>query len=235
MNPIPEERFFDFTCPYCEADLSFLDTFAGTAQSCPECQESIVVPSQGTPVGGRLPIPVTTHRLVLRRFQPGDWKDLLELMSNEEGLRHVDAPLMDEAAVLRWLEADRAARLTQPRQPFCLGMELQGKNKLIGYTSISCQDETHLQAGFGVVVHPDFRDYGSEAVGGLLRFSFAGIALHRLNTSCDSRDAAYRQMLEAAGLRCEGEFLKDRFVNGEWVNTAWYALLREEYERWPKV
>ena len=30
------------------------------------------------------------------------------------------------------------------------------------------------------------------------------------------------------GMRREGEFLKDRFLNGEWVDTVWLAMLSEE-------
>jgi RimJ/RimL family protein N-acetyltransferase len=230
-----EPTFIDFRCPYCEADLSFIDALAGTAQGCPQCSEMVVVPRESTEVGGTLPLPINTQRLIMRRFQPGDWKDLLALMSSEEVLRYVDSPLMDEAAVLHWLDTDRMARLMQPGQTTGLGVELRGQDKLIGYVSITCRDEAHRQTGFGVVMHPDFRGHGSEAVGGLLSFGFRGIGLHRLNAASDRRDEAYRRMLEEAGLRCEGEFLKDRFVDGQWVDTVWYALLREEYEKSPRA
>jgi hypothetical protein len=32
-------------------------------------------------------------------------------------------------------------------------------------------------------------------------------------------------------MRCEGEFLKDRLINNEWVNTVWYARLDEDHRQ----
>jgi RimJ/RimL family protein N-acetyltransferase len=197
--------------------------------------EPVVIPLTSAPVAGRLPVPVSTRRLTLRRFEPGDWKPLLAIMSNEEVFRFLEGVPMDEDAVLRWLENDRAVRFTRPGQDLCLGLELTGTETLVGWASLAYRDETHLQGRFEVIVHPAFQrqGYGAEAVGGLLHLGFTGIRLHRLFAQCDSRNLAARRMLEKAGLRGEGEFVQDRMVNGEWVNTAWFALLRAEYEQWP--
>ena len=43
---------------------------------------------------------------------------------------------------------------------------------------------------------------------------------------CDMRNAAGIRLLEKAGLRQEGEFLQDRRVRNEWVDTAYYACWR---------
>ena len=37
------------------------------------------------------------------------------------------------------------------------------------------------------------------------------------------------RLLEKLGLRREGEFVKNRWVHGEWTNSIWYAALEEEY------
>jgi len=50
----------------------------------------------------------------------------------------------------------------------------------------------------------------------------------RLAVSCSSQNAAARRILEKAGLRQEGEFVKSWFDGREWVNVLWYALLKEE-------
>jgi len=237
VRSMSEDNFIDFKCPYCEADASFPEPFAGTAQDCPNCLESLVVPKASTPVGGRLPLPIRTARLALRRLKPDDWKDLLDLMSREELFRYEEGHTLDEPGVLRWLETDRTARLTHAGQSFFLGVELQEKARLIGFVSITCHDEAHLQAGLTVTIHPQFQrqGYGTEAVGGVLGFCLEGIHVHRLTATCDSRNLACCRMLEKAGMRREGEFLEDRFVNGAWVSTAYYALLREEYEKWPRT
>jgi RimJ/RimL family protein N-acetyltransferase len=68
-----------------------------------------------------------------------------------------------------------------------------------------------------------------EALDAVVGFCFAGIKLHRITATCDSRNAAARGLLEKLGLRREGEFVKDHLVDGEWANTLCFAALREEY------
>ena len=37
------------------------------------------------------------------------------------------------------------------------------------------------------------------------------------------------RLLEKAGLRREGEFVKSRWLHGEWTSMVWYAMLEEEF------
>jgi len=71
----------------------------------------------------------------------------------------------------------------------------------------------------------------AEAVNALLNFCFEAITLHRVTASFDSRDISARRLFEKAGMRREGEFLKDRFLNGQWIDTVWSAMLSEEYAK----
>jgi RimJ/RimL family protein N-acetyltransferase len=43
-----------------------------------------------------------------------------------------------------------------------------------------------------------------------------------------SQNAAARRMLEKAGMRQEGEFVKSWHDGHEWVNLLWYAMMKEE-------
>jgi RimJ/RimL family protein N-acetyltransferase len=62
----------------------------------------------------------------------------------------------------------------------------------------------------------------------MLDFCFNGIKLHRVTAACDSRNVAACRLLERAGMRREGEFLKDHFADGAWFNTVSYAVLSED-------
>ena len=63
----------------------------------------------------------------------------------------------------------------------------------------------------------------------LLTFCFEGLKLHRVTASCGGKNSAACRLLEKAGLRREGESIKDTLFVGEWGNTVWYALLEEEF------
>jgi RimJ/RimL family protein N-acetyltransferase len=225
-----EESFVDFKCPYCGEAIAFPKDSAGLAQGCPNCTESVVVPDDGSEVGRKVPIPITTPRLVLRRLIGTDWNDLMELHSDEELFRLHDGRPLGEAEIAQWLEADSYVKLTTPDHPLFLAIELKDSDKLIGYLSLSFTDQQRLQTLLTIVLSRPHQRKGlaSEVVAAVLAFCFKAIGLHRVSAYCDSRHVAARQLLERAGLRREGEFLKDRFVNGEWVNTLWFAMLSEE-------
>jgi len=228
---ITEENFIDFKCPYCGDPVSFPQENAGFMQACPGCYESLIVPDDGGEVGRQIPLPITTPRLVLRRLAGSDWQDLLELMSDEEFFRYRDGAPLDEDGVLHWLESDAHVKLTTPDQPFHLGIQVQAGGKLIGYLSLSFTDPQRLQVAFSIGLNRNFHRQGFalEALAAMLGFCFAGLKLHRVAGWCDNRNAAACRLLEKVGLRREGEFLKNRWVHGEWTNSVWYAALNEEH------
>ena len=226
-----DETFIDFKCPYCGFLASFPEDCAGRANECPECLETIVVPNDGSEVGHKLPIPITTPRLTLRRLRQGDWKDLLEFLADAETFRYSPAEPMDEEGVVRWLEADAAAQGTHLSSEFSLAIVLESNNKLIGHGTVSFPDQQRLQAILDVFLnrHHQRNGYATEVVRALLDFCFQGIGLHRVAVSCDSRNVAAQRLFAKAGLRREGEFLQSHFVKGEWADKTWFALLKSEY------
>jgi RimJ/RimL family protein N-acetyltransferase len=193
--------------------------------------DTVVVPDNGGAVGRKLPLPITTPRLVLRRLQGNDWKDLLECLSDEELFSYTDGRPLEEEEIIRWLESDHHVRLTTPNQTFYLGITLQEGGKLIGYVSLSFTDPQRLQATLAVFMNRNFQRQGFalETVDAALGFCFEGIRLHRVTASCDSRNVAACGLFEKVGMRREGEFVKNRFSNGEWTNSIWFAALGEEY------
>jgi RimJ/RimL family protein N-acetyltransferase len=176
-------------------------------------------------------VPFSTERLTLRRLDPGDWKDLLEFLSDEETFHYTPGHPLDEDAILKWLESDPHVKLTTPEQTCCLGMALRDGGKLIGYIGLRLDAPELLQARLTIHLNRGFQKQGFalEALEGVLKFCFEEIQLHRVSASCDSRNGAAVKLLENVGLRREGEFVKDSLLHGEWTNTVWYAALGEEY------
>jgi [ribosomal protein S5]-alanine N-acetyltransferase len=227
---ITEESFVDFKCPHCSELVSFPQESAGFAQACPNCTESFIVPEDGSEVGKHIPLPIKTPRLILRRLAAHDWKDLLELMSDEEFFRYRDGVPLDEDGVLHWLESDAHVKLTTPEQALYLGIEVQNGGKLVGNLSLAFTDPQRLQVTFSIGLNRSFHRQGFalEAVEALLVFCFEGLKLHRVAGWCDSRNIAGCGLMEKVGFRREGEFLKNRWVHGEWTNSVWYALLEKD-------
>jgi len=194
--------------------------------------EALIVPEATSEIGGKIPIPITTARLVLRRLCAKDWKDLIELNSED-----LSIPLRrrgnedDEQAVIQWLEYDSSVKLTIPDEPFYLGIEFQDENKLIGLAQLAFPDAGRLQVWINIQVSPRYQRNGvaNETGLALLDLCFKHLALHRVTASCDSQNVAASGLCKKVGLRREGEFLKDRQGIDGWLDTSYYALLAEEY------
>jgi RimJ/RimL family protein N-acetyltransferase len=225
-----EEIFFDATCPHCQHTLAFPERTAGIVQDCPMCNEILVVPRDKSAMAAKLPLPITTSRLQLRLPALADVTQLAAFMCDPAAFGYceqmVSAPEEIEAAI----EGPWSNRLTH-EGTICLVIEMG--DQAIGMAWFNYLDQERTQGSVFVVIAPASQrcGLGTEAVRALLGFGFAGINLHRVVVTCDSRNAAACRMLEKTGLRREGEFLQDRLLRGEWTNTVSYAMLDTEFER----
>lgn len=226
-----EINFIDFKCPHCGEMNSFPEEFAGLAQECPACVETVIVPNDGSDTGRKLPLPLSTPRLRLRRLSSHDWKDIVELVSDEQLFQYVDGAPMDEEHVLRWLESDGHVKLTTPNQAFHLGIETLNQPKLIGYLGLRFTDPQNLQVMVNIFINPKFQrqGFGTEALDALVGFCFRDLHLHRVTAHCVASHAAGTRLLEKIGMKREGLFRQDRFLHTQWTDTAWYGLLRQEF------
>jgi aminoglycoside 6'-N-acetyltransferase len=226
-----DDNFVDFKCPHCGETVSFPADAISVLQECPICCESFLIPAAGSAVGRVIPVPIATARLSLRRLAMADWKEVLDILSDEETFRFADGQPQEEADILHWLEADGHIKLTTLGEAYCLGMARQDTGALVGYVTLIFKDHARRQATLGVFVQRSQQKQGfaTEAINALLGFCFTDLKLHRVAADCDRRNVAALRVLEKAGLRREGEFLKSHFVHGEWIDTLWYAMLGDEY------
>src|SRR5215831_19077629 len=102
---ITEESFIDFACPYCGQDVSFPAEAQGLLRECVNCMEGVIVPRDGSAIGGKIPIPISSKRLILRRLKPEDWSALLECWPDES-----------EEFVIDWLEKESQVKITTSGQ-----------------------------------------------------------------------------------------------------------------------
>jgi RimJ/RimL family protein N-acetyltransferase len=214
-----EENFLDFKCPYCGEVNSFPQDFIGRVRACVNCMEDLIVPEPGGEFGQKISLPISTPRLVLRRFEPGDWNDLLAFMFDNE----------DDAT--RWLENDSKTRLSTPERIFSLAVQVRENGKVIGSVGLRFTDLGFREVEISTEgdQRNQFNEFAKEAVQAVLGFCFRDLKLHRVIARCGGGDAGGGKPFESAGMRREGEFVKNYFSNGEWLNTVWFAMLDEEY------
>jgi RimJ/RimL family protein N-acetyltransferase len=162
-----------------------------------------------------------------------DQSDWLEFVTDEESYQFLDYSAPTEEEARAWFQSNKSVRLTDPKGHILLALELQKPAKVIGSVSFYLSDrEEHRQGRFQIMIDARYRrqGYGTEGVGGILGLGFKGISLHDIRVGIDSRNVAARRMVEKAGMKSEGEFIEDHFYKGEWLSTAYYRILRADYE-----
>lgn len=185
-----------------------------------------MVPRSSASPATKFPWPLETPRLRLRTLRPEDKPDLIAL--DGIGLDVVDS----------WMGTGARESFAYSGGPLPIVVESQAESAFIGvatlrYTDLSDNGEqvSRLQAGFDLNIASgnQEQDLGVEAVRAVLEFGFNGIRLHRITFACDASLAAARNWVEKAGMRLEGVFYEDTFVDGKWVDTAAYAMLESEF------
>jgi [ribosomal protein S5]-alanine N-acetyltransferase len=81
-------------------------------------------------------------------------------------------------------------------------------------------DEAHQRKG-----------YMTEAVGGVVRFAFEDLGLHRVQAAVMPHNAASLRVLEKLGFRKEGESPRYLQIAGKWADHDVFAVTSEE---WPE-
>lgn len=175
---------------------------------------------------------ITTPRLELRRFVPGDGPGLHAYLSRPEAVAFEPYPVQSAA------ECEVEAR-RRSADPDFWAVCLAASGELLG--NLYFHPEQPAEWGtyeLGYVFHPDHwgRGYASEAVTGLLAVAFDEWGVRRVTAHCNPANTASWRLLERVGLRREGHlrsaasFATDEAGRPVWHDAYLYAVLASE---WP--
>jgi RimJ/RimL family protein N-acetyltransferase len=153
-----------------------------------------------------------TERLIVRRFEEGDFDALLSIQSRPDVARWLYWEARSPAEVRRSLEQKRIG-------------------ELIGDGSICLRSREHRQGEIGFIIHPDHQGCGfaTEAARALLELCFDDLDLHRVIGRLEARNTASAGVLERIGMRREGHLVENEFVKDEWQSELVYAILQREW------
>ena len=175
---------------------------------------------------------LTTERLILRRMDMNDARDIFEYGRDREVARHVlwDAyiSVTEARAYVRCMQ--RKYRLGDPAS-WCI--ELKGTGRVIGTIGYMWYNRDHNSAEVGYSLARDQWNKGimTEALHEVLRYSFEEMQIHRVEAQHEVDNPASGKVMLKCGMRHEGT-LRGRLLNkGRYVDVDVYAILREDYRR----
>ena len=169
-----------------------------------------------------------TERLLIRRFSPGDWRDLHEYLSQEETVQYEPYDIFTE-------EESKQEALNRSGNDAFWAVCLKSSEKLIG--NIYLAEQAFETWELGYVFNADFlgNGYATEAVSALISYAFEERNAHRIVAMCNPLNERSWRLLERIGMRREGWLLQNIYFKKDaqgfpiWQDTYEYAVLRTEW------
>jgi RimJ/RimL family protein N-acetyltransferase len=175
-------------------------------------------------------LPISTERLILRRFTHDDVQDIITFVSHPSVARATPEIEPAESAVIKYIDQQNSYRPFEQDKCFDLAIELKSDGKVIGLLSLICRK--HRQAEIGWALGVDHRGHGfaAEAARALMTVGFASLGLHRIFATTSSANVPSWMVMERLGMRREAELREAVFRDGKWLDMLIYALLADEWQ-----
>lgn len=176
--------------------------------------------------------PIETERLLLRRYEPGDFDALLAIQSRADVNRWLYSEPRGAEEVRAILERKLGeTALRDEGDTLAVAAELRATGAMIGGCMLHWTSREHRVGEIGFIFHPDHHGHGyaTEAARPLLEFGFATVGLHRIVGRLEARNVASARVLEKLGMRREALLIENEFVKGEWQSELDYAILAREW------
>ncbi len=175
---------------------------------------------------------IPAQRVRLRWLTDDDVDDLFVVFSDPDVMRYWSSPPFvsrDQAQEL----VDEIRRHFADKSLFQWGIELLDDGHVIGTCTLAEPSEQNRRAELGFALGRAWwgRGYAREAVEALLAFAFGELDLHRIEADADPRNDASIGLLERIGFVREGTLRERWIVAGETQDTAFFGLLRREWEQ----
>ena len=103
---------------------------------------------------------------------------------------------------------------------------------LIGYGTLEHIDTTHRSGEIGIVIgNPDYwnKGVGALVVTRLTTLALTVYHLHRVYAVIQGGNSASRRCFEKVGFQHEGKLRDARYLNGEFIDLHYYAILEQEW------
>ncbi len=152
-----------------------------------------------------------------------------EYASDPEVVRYLEWGPNNTDESVAFLDGTIHCQRERPRKIFEFAITLKSDGKLIGACGLRLQAENE-QGEIGYCFNRKYwrQGYASEAARAVMKFAFEKLGLHRIVASCDVNNLGSAGVLKKCGMRMEGHFVQERKVRGEWRDTLFFAILKEE-------
>ena len=177
------------------------------------------------------PLPLSTRRLVLRRFAEGDAPAFLAYRNDPRIARYQSWESCSAVEAAEFVQRHATRPFVLPGEWLQIAVALRESNQLIGDCAVRIHTPDARQATIGGTLSRPFhrRGFAVEALSCLLECLFLRLELHRVVADTDVENAAAWRLMEQLGLRREGHLRQSLWFKGRWADEYLYAIRRAEW------
>jgi ribosomal-protein-alanine N-acetyltransferase len=170
---------------------------------------------------------IDSKRLIIRRFNEDDWRDLHEYLSDEEVIFYEPyGPFNEETCKS---EAER-----REKDDSFFAVCLKETAKVIGNLYLGKQDFETYELGYVFNKKYQKQGFATESAERILDYAIEELEARRIIAMCNPKNEPSWKLLERLNMRREGHLIKNIYfkVNENnqpiWVDTYEYAILASE-------
>jgi ribosomal-protein-alanine N-acetyltransferase len=173
-----------------------------------------------------------TERLLLRRLNENDVKEVLALRGNPETMKFIPKPLAktkeDALAHIAMIEDKIINNIG-----INWGITIKGNPKIFGIIGIYKFYPENHRAEIGYMSLPKFNGQGyiTEAIKTVVAYGFEQLNLHSIEAIIDPENSASERVLQKNGFVKEAHILENELWEGKFWDTVIYSLLKRNFNK----
>jgi len=172
-----------------------------------------------------------TERLLLRRLDNSDVKEVFALRSNPSTMKFIPRPLVknDEEALEHIAMIN--AKIDN-NEGINWAITIKGNPRLIGIIGHFKIQQQNYRAEIGYMILPEYHGQGivAEAIKEVVRYGFEEMQLHSIEAIIDPNNVASERVLQKNGFVKEAHILENEFFEGKFIDTVIYSLLKRNFK-----
>jgi ribosomal-protein-alanine N-acetyltransferase len=169
-----------------------------------------------------------TERLLLRKLEVTDAKEMFFLRSNENVLRYIGRePAKTIAEAEEFI--NKINKAADKNESILWGIVfLNEPSIVIGTICLWNFKEEHYRGEIGYLLHPDHWRKGimKEAINAVVDYGFTVLGLHSIEALLDPENIGSSSVLESTGFIKEGHLKESFYFNGVFKDEAIYSRLK---------
>lgn len=176
-------------------------------------------------------LPLSTARLVLRRFVDADIDTFLSYRNDPEVFRYQNGTGCTPAEAAKFITRHHRLEALVPGEWIQIAIAFRANDELIGDCGVRVHAADSRQATVGVTLMraQHGRGFATEALSCLFEYLFRQRAFDRLVVDTDAENTAMQCLAERLGMRREAHFRQSLWFKGRWADEMFYAILRDEW------